>query len=257
MNFAIRTEGLTKRFGELVAIDAVSIEVAQGCLYGLVGPNGAGKSTMVNMLTGLLGPTSGRMEILDRVFDRDDIELRRRLGVMPDVLGLSELLTGEEFLQFVASMYGLDPDLSRARTEELLIFLDLREAGSTGIGNYSAGMKKKLSFASAVIHDPDLLFLDEPFAGLDPQMVVVVAGALRRITERGSTVLLTSHMLAFVEKLCTHVSVIHRGEIVFTSPTAEIRARAESLLNQYGGLEEAFLSITEESARRPELSWLR
>lgn len=257
MSFAIRTDNLTKRFGDLVAVDEISIDIPRGCFYGLVGTNGAGKSTLVNMLTGLLSPSSGSIEILGRTFDRDDIELRRHVGVMPDVLGLSELLTGDEFLQFVASMHGLDPSLSRARAEELLVFLDLLEAGSTGIGTYSTGMMRKLSFAAAVIHDPDLVFLDEPFAGLDPQTVVAVAGVMSRMTEKGSTVLLTSHMLTLVEKLCSHVSVIHHGKVVFTSPTAEIHDRAESLLSEYSGLEEIFLSITEEAAQRAELSWLR
>jgi ABC-2 type transport system ATP-binding protein len=116
---------------------------------------------------------------------------------------------------------------------------------------------RKLSFAAAVIHDPDLVFLDEPFAGLDPQTVVAVAGVMSRMTEKGSTVLLTSHMLTLVEKLCSHVSVIHQGKVVFSSPTAEIRDRAESLLSEYSGLEEVFLSITEGAAQRAELSWLR
>src|ERR1700677_3970525 len=159
---AISTEHLTRRFGDLVAVQDVNLRVAPGQFFGFLGPNGAGKSTTIKMLTGLLAPTSGRMQILGTDFVENPVEIKRQIGVVPEGMGLFERLTGSEYLKFVGRMYGLDRATTQRRSEELLDFMQLADRPKTMIADYSHGMQKKLALAAAVIHGPRILFLDEP-----------------------------------------------------------------------------------------------
>ncbi|MCK4590970.1 MAG: ABC transporter ATP-binding protein, partial [Candidatus Latescibacteria bacterium] len=219
MTYAIHVRNLTKQFGNLVAVDAIALEVKVGTLFGFVGPNGAGKTTTVNMLTGLLKPTSGTVEILGRDLEKEPVETKRNMGMMPEGLALYEQLTGEEYLYFVGRMYGLEKEDIHSRSEELFQFMDLQDFRKTYIYEYSMGMKKKLSLASIFIHDPEVLFLDEPFEGIDPVSSKLIRGALEQMRDKGATIFLTSHILPTVEKVCTEICIINKGKIIFTSPT--------------------------------------
>jgi len=174
---AIRTEQLTRRFGALTAVDSVDLRVSTGQFFGFLGPNGAGKSTTIKMLTGLLAPSSGRMELLGVDFQRNPIDVKRQIGVVPEGMGLFERLTGSEYLHFVGRMYGLAGATTEKRAGELLEFMQLADREKTLIADYSHGMQKKLALAAAVIHGPRILFLDEPFEGVD----ALAAGALKAL----------------------------------------------------------------------------
>ncbi len=213
-DIAIRTEQLTRRFGALTAVDSVDLRVSAGQFFGFLGPNGAGKSTTIKMLTGLLAPSSGRMELLGLDFQRNPIDVKRQIGVVPEGMGLFERLTGSEYLHFVGRMYGLDGATTEKRAGELLEFMQLANREKTLIADYSHGMQKKLALAAAVIHGPRILFLDEPFEGVDALAAGALKALLGRMTERGVTIFLTSHVLEIVERLCSHVAIIHQGRLV-------------------------------------------
>jgi len=164
---AIQTQSLTRRFGNLTAVDGIDLQVTAGQFFGFLGPNGAGKSTTIKILTGLLAPTSGSIQLLGVDFAANPLEVKRQIGVVPEGMGLFERLTGSEYLKFVGRMYGLDRATTQRRSEELLDFMQLADRPKTLIADYSHGMQKKLALAAAVIHGPRILFLDEPFEGVD------------------------------------------------------------------------------------------
>jgi ABC-2 type transport system ATP-binding protein len=257
---ALVTERLTRRFGGLTAVDAIDLTVAAGQFFGFLGPNGAGKSTTIKMLTGLLAPTSGRMQLLGLDFSSNAVEIKRQIGVVPEGMGLFERLTGSEYLNFVGRMYGLDRATTQQRSAELLEFMQLADRPKSVIADYSHGMQKKLALAAAVIHGPRILFLDEPFEGVDALAAGTLKALLGRMTERGVTIFLTSHVLEIVERLCSHVAIIHKGRLVAQGSLEELRA---GVAGEEGGkttLEQIFLSIVGHSGlERPqmeELSWL-
>ena len=257
---AIRTEGLTRTFGSLTAVDAINLRVQAGQFFGFLGPNGAGKSTTIKMLTGLLAPTSGRMELLGLDFETHPVEVKRQIGVVPEGMGLFERLTGSEYLRFVGRMYGLDRGTTEKRAEELLEFMQLADREKTLVADYSHGMQKKLALAAAVIHGPRILFLDEPFEGVDALAAGALKALLGRMTERGVTIFLTSHVLEIVERLCSHVAIIHEGRLVAQGSMEELRAGVAGEAGETKTLEQIFLSIVgrsgAEQARLEELTWL-
>ena len=257
---AIVTEKLTRHFGALTAVDAVDLRVQAGQFFGFLGPNGAGKSTTIKMLTGLLAPTSGRMELLGLDFQTHLVEVKRQIGVVPEGMGLFERLTGIEYLRFVGRMYGLDRVTTEQRTEELLEFMQLADREKTLIADYSHGMQKKLALAASVIHGPRILFLDEPFEGVDALAAGALKALLGRMTERGVTIFLTSHVLEIVERLCSHVGIIHKGRLVAQGSMEELRAGVPGEAGEKKSLEQIFLSIVGQSGagqvRLEELTWL-
>jgi ABC-2 type transport system ATP-binding protein len=257
---AIRTEQLTRRFGSLTAVDSVDLRVDAGQFFGFLGPNGAGKSTTIKMLTGLLAPTSGRMELLGLDFQNNLIEVKRQIGVVPEGMGLFERLTGPEYLRFVGRMYGLDRATTEKRTEELLDFMQLSDREKSLIADYSHGMQKKIALAAAVIHRPRILFLDEPFEGVDALAAGALKALLGRMTERGVTIFLTTHVLEIVERLCSHVAIIHKGRLVAQGSLEELRAGVPGEAGEHKTLERIFLSIVGQSgaeqSRIEELTWL-
>src|SRR5271167_5093343 len=257
---AIATEKLTRKFGALTAVDAVDLRVEAGQFFGFLGPNGAGKSTTIKMLTGLLAPTSGRMELLGLDFQTNPIEVKRQIGVVPEGMGLFERLTGSEYLRFVGRMYGLDRATTEKRLEELLDFMQLADREKTMVADYSHGMQKKLALAAAVIHGPRILFLDEPFEGVDALAAGALKELLGRMTERGVTIFLTSHVLEIVERLCSHVAIIDKGRLVAQGSLEELRAGIAGEEGSKTTLEQIFLSIVgQDGAQQPqleELSWL-
>ncbi|HEX4997320.1 MAG TPA: ABC transporter ATP-binding protein, partial [Terriglobia bacterium] len=225
MELAIETHGLTRLFAGFPAVDHVDLRVGRGTFYGFLGPNGAGKSTTIKMLTGLLAATTGEARVLGKnVFDpAESIEAKRKIGVVPEDLALFENLTAREHLTFIGRMYLLPPDKIRKRTDELLGLLGLASEEKKLTIEYSHGMKKKLALAAALLPNPDLLFLDEPFEGVDAVTSRVIRDMLADYIRRGSTVFLTSHVLDVVEKLCTHVGIIAKGKLVEQASLDDIR----------------------------------
>src|SRR6266849_123782 len=257
---AIATEGLTRRFGELVAVEEVNLRVAAGQFFGFLGPNGAGKSTTIRMLTGLLAPTAGRIQILGLDLIAKPVEVKRQIGVVPEGMALFGRLTGSEYLNFVGRMYGLDRETAAKRTAELLEFMQLADEPKKLVTDYSHGMQKKLALAAAVIHGPKILFLDEPFEGVDAVASGTLKAMLQRMTARGATIFLTSHVLEIVERLCSHVAIIHKGRLVAQGSLEELRAGVAGKAGSRTTLEQVFLSIVgQDGTERPqleELSWL-
>jgi ABC-2 type transport system ATP-binding protein len=251
MNLAIETRGLTRQFDDFRAVDAVDVRVERGTFYGFLGPNGAGKSTTIKMLTGLLAPTRGDVFVLGRDM-RDPaqgLDAKRHVGVIAENLSLFDNLTAREYLTFVGRMHLLDRDTIRARSQELLALLGLAGENTKLTLEYSHGMKKKLALAAALLPNPDLLFLDEPFEGVDAITSLVIRDLLAGYVARGSTVFLTSHVLEIVEKLCTHVGIIVKGQLVEQTAMAELR--------QGDTLENRFIQVAgSEAVVAPTLSWL-
>jgi ABC-2 type transport system ATP-binding protein len=251
MNFAIETHLLTRFFDGFCAVDAIDLRVESGTFYGFLGPNGAGKSTTIKMLTGLLAPSQGEIRVLGKnMLDRrESLEAKARVGVIPEDLALFDNLTGREYLTFVGRMHLLPRDIIRGRIDELLPLLGLENEEKKLTLEYSHGMKKKLALAAALLPNPDLLFLDEPFEGVDAVTSRVIRDLLAGYVTRGSTVFLTSHVLEIVERLCTHVGIIVKGRLVEQASLEEIR--------RGGSLEDRFL---ERAGADPEatrkLSWL-
>jgi ABC-2 type transport system ATP-binding protein len=224
----IATQGLTRRFGELIAVDGIDLRVAPGQFFGFLGPNGAGKSTTIKMLTGLLAPSSGRIEILGLDLEKNPVEVKRQIGVVPEGMALFGRLTGSEFLNFAGRMYGLDRETAAKRSAELLDFMQLADQPKKLVTDYSHGMQKKLAMAAAVIHGPKVLFLDEPFEGVDAIAAGTLKAMLQGMIARGATIFLTSHVFEIVERLCSHVAIIHRGRLVAQGSLEELRAGVEA-----------------------------
>ena len=273
---AIDTTALTRRFGDFTAVQDVNLRVDAGQFFGFLGPNGAGKSTTIKMLTGLLAPTSGTIRILGEDLQQNPAEVKRQIGVVPEGMALFGRLTAEEYLRFVGRMYGLDRATTVQRTQELLDFMHLADEHKKLITDFSHGMQKKLALAAAVIHGPRVLFLDEPFEGVDAVAAGTLKAMLQRMIARGATIFLTSHVLEIVERLCTHVAIIHRGQLVAQGSLEELRAGAgrrergehgeenAPASEQKRSLEDIFLEVVgtdregnpAATAPEQELSWL-
>ena len=216
MNLALETHQLTRFFGDFRAVDGLELRVERGMFYGFLGPNGAGKSTTIKMLTGLLAPSAGQIVVLGKnmLDPREALEAKSRVGVIPEDLALFDYLTAREYLTFVGRMHLMPRDTIRNRIGDLLPLLGLDDEEKKLTLEYSHGMKKKLALAAALLPNPDLLFLDEPFEGVDAVTSHVIRDLLRGYVARGSTVFLTSHVLEIVEKLCTHVGMIVKGALI-------------------------------------------
>ncbi len=246
--------GLTKKFGEKVAVDGINLRVGQGEFFGFLGPNGAGKSTTIKMLCGLLRPNAGNIRVAGYDIAQNPLDVKRNIGVLPEETNLYERLTAAEFLLFAGRMYGLPLDEARRRTADLLELMELTESKDKLIVDYSMGMKKKTALASALIHSPKVMFLDEPFNGIDPISVRAIRNVMRHLVERGTTIFISSHVMEVVERLCTRVAIINRGKIVGEGTIPELRAKAEA-----GGdssLEDIFLKLVEARVDEETLSWL-
>ena len=251
MALAIETHQLTRFFNDSCAVNGIELAVERGTFYGFLGPNGAGKSTTIKMLTGLLAPSSGQMRVLGRnmLDPQGSLEAKRHMGVIPEDLALFDYLTAREYLTFVGRIHLMDRETIRSRSEELLSILDLQNEGKKLTLEYSHGMKKKLAMAAALLPNPDLLFLDEPFEGVDAVTSRVIRDLLAGFVARGSTVFLTSHVLEIVERLCTHVGIIVKGQLVEQTSLDSLR--------QGGSLEDCFLQkVGADSEATRKLNWL-
>ena len=253
MDLAVETRGLTRSFGSFRAVDGIDLAVPAGSFYGFLGPNGAGKSTTIKCLTGLLKPDGGTMRILGVDPLTDPVAVKRRIGVVPEDLALFDRLTGEETLMFIAQIHGIDTATARGRSRDLLALMDLAAAGTTLVTDYSHGMRKKLSLAAALLPAPKLLFLDEPFEGIDAVASRQIKDLMQSFVSRGGTIFLTSHILEIVERLSTHIGVIARGRLVAQGPIAELRNGGTA----GGTLEEIFITLVGgETAPAAALDWI-
>ncbi len=253
MSLAISSSNLRKAFGDLVAVDGIDLAVPRGSFYGFLGPNGAGKSTTIKCLTGLLRPTGGTFQILDMDPLADPVGVKRRIGVMPEDLALFDRLTGAETLAFVGQVHGLGAKAVRERSAELLTLMDLHAAAGDLVADYSHGMRKKIALAAALLPAPRLLFLDEPFEGIDAIASREIKDLLAAFVRGGGTIFLTSHILEIVERLCDHIGIIHRGRLVAQGSLADLRNAAGAGRT----LEETFFELVgAERAQSPMLGWL-
>lgn len=252
MDLAVETRGLTRVFGGFRAVDGIDLAVPAGSFYGFLGPNGAGKSTTIRCLTGLLKPSAGTMRILGIDPGADPVAVKRRIGVMPEDLALFERLSADETLMFVAQVHGMDEATARARSADLLELMDLREAGTTLVTDFSHGMRKKLSLAAALLPAPRLLFLDEPFEGIDAVASRQIKELLQSFVSRGGTIFLTSHILEIVERLSTHIGVIAKGRLVAQGAIDELQAG-----DGHRNLEELFIGLVGVAGRpQTALDWI-
>ena len=213
-NPAVWTRGLTRKFGKKIAVNGVDLSIQTGEFYGLLGQNGAGKTTTIKTIVGLLRPTSGAVGIGEFNTWDSPTEVKARIGVLPEEFNLYERLTGAELLDFTAAMHGLERADSRNRRDELLALLDLEADSSTLIGDYSRGMRKKVALGAAIIHRPPVLFLDEPFEGVDAVSARLIRNLLQQAAKGGTTIVFSSHEMHLVEKLCTRIGIMVAGELV-------------------------------------------
>ena len=247
----IQTTHLTKYFGKLCAVDSLTLQVAAGEIFGFLGPNGAGKTTTINMLTGLLQPTSGTATLDGYDIQTQSLQAKAILGLMPDTPQIYETLTGRQFVRLVADLYEVPPQQSDNEMETLLVQLELTDAADELIKSYSYGMQKKILLISVLVHHPRILFLDEPTSGLDPRSARTVREILRERCEQGSTVFLTTHILEIAERLCDRVGIINKGQLIASGTLSELQAQKDSrrehpIANPTATLEDIFLALTEE-----------
>ncbi len=236
----IETKALTKKYGDLVAVDSLDLHVEPGELFVFLGPNGAGKTTTIKILTGLLQPTSGNASVGGIDVVESPIKVKEIMGYLSEDPFLYGKLTGREFLQFVADMYGV-----RRKHDKIERFMELFELSSAAdelIDGYSLGMKKKVAIGAALIHDPKVLFLDEPTGGLDPRSARMIKDLLQDIRSRGTTVFMTTHILEVAEKMCDRVGIINNGRLIKVGTVEELRGEAQK--TKAGSLEDIFLELT-------------
>ncbi|MFN3324719.1 MAG: ABC transporter ATP-binding protein [Bryobacteraceae bacterium] len=246
---AIAVCDLRKVYGNKAAVDGLNLTVPRGCFFGFLGPNGAGKTTTIRMLMGLAQPTAGAIELLGRPMPESALDVKRRIGLVPDESLLFDHLTGSEYLEFVGRMYGLERKTVRDRSRELLHLFELDTAGRKLITEYSKGMRKRLAMAAALIHRPELFLMDEPFEGVDAVGARLMKDLLLDQVRQGATIFLTSHVLEVVERLCGRVAIIHEGRLVVDAEMAELRGGAESL-------EDIFVRVVGAERPAESLDWL-
>jgi ABC-2 type transport system ATP-binding protein len=220
---AVAVRGLWKRFDANVAVAGVDLDVPRGCFFGLVGPNGAGKTTTIRMMTALLRPDHGQVWIEGRDVWRDPVGTKAVIGVLPDEFRLFDRLSGAELLEYCGLLRGIAPATVAARRDELLSVLELDDARETFVVDYSTGMRKKIALAAALLHAPNVLFLDEPFESVDPLATRTIRAVLERFTDGGGTVIFSSHVMEVVERLCDRVAVMHQGRLIAEGPIEELR----------------------------------
>ncbi|KFE61095.1 ABC transporter ATP-binding protein [Hyalangium minutum] len=266
-DLAVDARGLVKRFGNFTALNGLDLQIPRGAFYAYLGPNGAGKSTSLTILTGVYGPDAGTIQLLGMDAVKQPMEVKRRIGMVPEELSLFERLTGRQYLTFCGRMYGLSGDEAAARAAELLELTELTYKAGALVAEYSKGMRRRLAIAAALIHAPELVFLDEPFEGIDVLAAGVIRELLRELSRRGVTLLLTTHVLEIAERLATHAGIIRGGRMLDQGTVPELIQRYDvssleavfeklisvpaarnAALSFYGELPASAVSLRRESA---------
>lgn len=254
----VNISGLRKKYGDLEALSGIDLKVFKGEFFGLIGPNGAGKSSTIKILTGLSFPTEGEVTVAGFDVLKDPVSVKECIGLLPEDLNLYESLTGNEFVHFAGRMYGLEESTVDERSHELFALLDLEEAKNRLIKEYSFGMKKKVALAAALIHEPKVLFLDEPFNGIDALTMRAVRNVLLELTGRGMTIFFSSHVMEVVEKLCDRIAIIDKGTIVAIGTVPELVGKVSMNWTGDGevSLEDVFLHHIGGEQKNRRLSWI-
>jgi ABC-2 type transport system ATP-binding protein len=238
----IELKNLTKRFGNIVAVNRLNLSVSKGEIFGFIGPNGAGKTTTLRMMGGVLAPTEGSVMIEGINLKEEPEKAKKKIGFIPDRPFLYEKLTGMEFLRFTADLFGIEEGLFYEKSEKILKQFSLYDWANELIESYSHGMKQRLIISAAILHDPQVIVVDEPMVGLDPAGIRMVKGLLRDLAKKGTTIFMSTHTLAFAEDVCDRIGIIHKGLLIAKGTIEELRLRAQV---QEGDLEEVFLILTE------------
>jgi ABC-2 type transport system ATP-binding protein len=246
---AIAVRDLRKVYGDKPAVDGLTFTVPRGCFFGFLGPNGAGKTTTIRMMMGLAPPTSGSIQILGMPMPGRDVEIKSRIGLVPDESLLFDHLTGVEFVEFVGRMYRLPAAIARERARELIALFELDNTSKKLIGEYSKGMRKRVAMAASLIHRPQLFLMDEPFEGVDAVGARLMKDILLDQVRQGATIFLTSHVLEVVERLCDRVAIIHEGKLVVEGTMSELRTGSETL-------EDIFVRVVGAGRTGDVLEWL-
>lgn len=242
----IRTVNLTKRFGHLIAVDNLNLDIPAGEIFGFLGPNGAGKTTTIRILTGLLKPTSGQALVGGYDIQKEPERAKKIIGLVPDRPFLYQKLTGGEFLNFVADLYEVPLEVKRRRIPEFLSLFEINEWKDVLIEDYSHGMQRRLIMASVLLHNPKVIFLDEPLVGLDPKAGRLVKSIFQELSQRKVTIFMSTHTLEIAEKLCHRIGIIHEGRLVALGTNEDLRREAEREggMAERAGLEDIFLKLT-------------
>lgn len=245
---AIEIRGLTKAFGQKVAVDRINLDIPSGSFYGLVGRNGAGKTTTISMVTGMLMPSEGTAYVRGIDMWTEPLKAKAHLGVLPDGVHLFDKLTGEQLITYSGYLHGIDKETVASRVKDLLVAMDLTDAAGRAVADYSAGMTKKIALAAALVHAPSVLILDEPFEAVDPVSAANIQDILRGFVASGGTVIISSHVMDLVQRLCDHVAVMDSGRILAAGTVDEVRAGVS--------LEERFVQLVGGRTSSEGLSWL-
>ena len=239
----IELENVTKKFGDFTAVDNINLKIKSGEFFGFLGPNGAGKTTTIKMITGLYSPTSGKIKICGIDIQQNPIEAKMNIGYIPDEPFLYDKLTGLEYLYFSGGLYKLDKKFLKERIDELIELFELNEWINKLTEEYSRGMRQRIAIASALIHNPRVIVIDEPIVGLDPKSAMIVKNILRWRANNGTTIFMSTHLLSIAEELCDRISIIKNGKIIFES---DISILKDYKTKHDGKLEEIFIELTRE-----------
>jgi|CZCA01.1.fsa_nt_gi ABC-2 type transport system ATP-binding protein len=244
----INALGLTKRFGDTLAVDSLDLHVGAGEIFGFLGPNGAGKTTSINMMIGILTPTAGRVELAGIDVAKDPLKAKAIIGYVPDQPNIYEKLTAWEFLMFVANLHEVERGRAEKKARNLLKMFDLLDRADEQLGGYSHGMKQKVVIASALLHEPKILFMDEPTVGLDPGSARLVKDILRELASEGVTVFMSTHVLEIAERMCDRVGIIQKGRLLAVGNMDDLRevAAAKGAMKhpEASTLEDLFIELT-------------
>ncbi len=251
-------KNLCKQFNQVFAVDNISFQLGKGQILGVVGPNGAGKTTLINLMAGIYTPDAGTIAYFGSSFNTDAVDIKNRLGILPDKLGLFEELKGEEYLYFVSRIYGQSKTETKKYIDELFYFMDMEEEKTKYIYQYSTGMKKKLALAAVLIHSPDIIVLDEPYESIDPIAIDNINTIIKKMTGRGVTAVITSQILPNIEKICTDILIIDKGKKILEDKISNIHLYMSKKIKKgiNSSLEELFINLMREEKKEKKLSWI-
>jgi ABC-2 type transport system ATP-binding protein len=239
----IELKGLTKRYGNLVAVDNLNLLIPKGEIFGFIGPNGAGKTTTINMIGGILAPTSGTVMICGINMESDPEKAKRKIGFIPERPYLYEKLTGMEFLKFIADLYGVEEDVFLIKSQKKLEMFFLSDWSDDLIESYSHGMKQRLVMAAALVHDPEVIIVDEPMVGLDPLAIKMVKNLFRNLAKQGASIFISTHTLKVAEDICDRIGIIHKGSMIASGTPEDLKRQVNET---DADLEQVFIRLTEQ-----------